>query len=350
MSAVARGLARFALGALLALVAAELVARRFQLAPREIDPVFGAVYACGATVRWGTEGDAVGHWNARGVRAPGVPDPGRPVILVLGDSFTEAAQVGDDEVYTRRLEQRLAERGLPHAVLNAGKAGASAPHYLALAGAYRETFRPAHVIVQLKDNDLGSDAFERPDVRIHRRDDGGFDVALRQARSGFWSERVLRPLGRTFALPYFFQARLGEHRSAWAAEPPLFAAAAAPALRTGAADAEPIDRHPVGDLLDAVHAAYDGDLTFFYVPPFDPDHPADPASRTEIFVAEHCRERGWSCTSLRRTFPDFAKRHEAPYGFPNTLWNWGHLNAAGHAAAGDVLAEEITRLAERDLL
>jgi hypothetical protein len=204
-------------------------------------------------------------------------------------------------------------------------------------------------VIQIKDADLGSDAFDHPGVRVRRSDDGGFDVELQEARSGVLGERVLRPLGRVFALPYFLMTRLGEHRSAWAAEPPLFAAGSSPRAATKM-PGEVIDAHPVAALLDALHRAYEERVTLFYVPSFDPERPSEPATRTEAFVAERCREQGWSCVSLRSAYPDFARRREAPFGFPNTNWNQGHLNSAGHAAAGELLADEMVRLAGRDFL
>jgi hypothetical protein len=60
-------------------------------------------------------------------------------------------------------------------------------------------------------------------------------------------------------------------------------------------------------------------------------------------VLVHCRERGVSCVSSRARYLDFQRRGTAPFGFPTTSFNIGHLNPEGHEAFAEVLAEEMKR-------
>jgi hypothetical protein len=75
-----------------------------------LDPVFGFIPEPGRVMRSNAEGHGTGRWTDRGVRGAGPADPAKPPILVLGDSFTEARMVDDDEVYTAVLAKKLADR------------------------------------------------------------------------------------------------------------------------------------------------------------------------------------------------------------------------------------------------
>jgi len=64
--------------------------------------------------------------NSHGLRGPEIEPakpPGMSRMLVLGDSFAWGYGVGDDEVFTRRLEARLLASGKRWQVLNSGVSG-----------------------------------------------------------------------------------------------------------------------------------------------------------------------------------------------------------------------------------
>jgi hypothetical protein len=63
------------------------------------------------------------RWGLRGGDVAERPAPGMFRILVLGDSFTHAAQVDDEATFTARLADRLAASGVRAEVLNAGVNG-----------------------------------------------------------------------------------------------------------------------------------------------------------------------------------------------------------------------------------
>jgi len=102
-------LLRVVVGAGLALVAFEPIARLYYDFPGVDEAGIGPVPATGSQVRWCVEGCASSTWQAHGVRRLGPYQLVHPDVIVLGDSNTEALQVGDDEVYTARLERSLGE-------------------------------------------------------------------------------------------------------------------------------------------------------------------------------------------------------------------------------------------------
>ena len=336
----------FLVGAFLAAVAVELVVRQTSFKPWASDPDFGYVFAPGATVRSAVEGAGTSHWTVHGIRRPAPPPSDRPAILTLGDSFTEALMVDDDEVYSQRLETLLAADGSPFVVLNLGRSGTTAADYLALAGRYRALFSPRWTVIQLKDDDVADAAWASGgQARLWRDAQGqltaSFDLKRRGTIGG-----IAQRLSAWITLPAYGVVRLREFMSAYQKEAPLFRATAATAP-PGPADA---DEYPIEETLERLREAYDGRVTFLYLADYDPKSPSDPATATERRLMNVCHARGWSCVNLRESFLDFSRRHEAPYGFPNTTWNNGHLNAEGHRAAADLLHQEMKRLSARDLL
>jgi hypothetical protein len=129
--------------------------------------------------------------------------------------------------------------------------------------------------------------------------------------------------------------------------PPLFFASAAARPSTDQR-ATVSDTRIVAELA-ATRGAYDGHVTFLFLSPFDPKAP-DVPSRVEGVFTDACRANGWSCVALRSGYAAFAARHAAPYGFPNSGFNVGHMNPEGHRLAADLLAGELRRLRADALL
>lgn len=344
-----RSVFRFLLGALLALGAAELVVRQFHWAPTAWDPDFGPIQEPGERTIVSDEQRAVSRWTTGGIRRAAPPDPGRPAILALGDSFTEALMVNDEDVFTQRLEEALTADGLPYQVLNAGKSSASVADYVHLAPVYEERFDPRWTVVQLRESDLGADAWSDRRAHFRRAPDGLLEVVgAPREQNPLWT--ALHPLRTRSTLVQYGPVRALEFAAAFRREPPLFRAASAPVEELDEETAPQKRAYPILDELDLLNEAYGGRLTLLYVAPFDPAHLEAPATGAEADVMRHCRERGWSCVNTREAWPEFAARHEAPFGFPATGYNRGHLNAGGHHAAAALLAAEIERLSSEGRL
>ena len=328
-------------GALLALALFEGVARRVSWLVYDIDPRLGSILAPGRAAVYCREGCGSSRWIADGIRRAAPLDPARPVLLVVGDSFTEALMIDDDRVFTRILEARLAAAGSPLQVANAGRSGGSPADYVALAPFYRERLAPRWTVIQLRAPDLEGDAFDPSKTHFDEGSDGRLTVVpVVQPISRF--NRMLAPVRRESALVGFATVRLREFRSAAADEPTLFRA-------TRRRAPPPPRAWPVGAQLAAMADAFDGRVTFLFLPDYDARDPRH-VDAIEGTVAAACAAHAWSCASLRDAFPAFAAARTAPYGFPNSAFDSGHMNAAGHAAAAAVLETELRRALSRDLL
>lgn len=334
-------LARFVVGALLAGLAVELVVRQTFLKPGYTDPDFGAVMRPGAVARHAMEGDGESHWTDHGVRRKELPPDGTPKVLVLGDSFTEALMIDDPDVFSAQLEARLGPAGDGPVVLNVGRSGATAADYLALAGRYRALFDPRWTVIQIRDDDVTDAAWRPGGQAVLERGPDGAIVGRFEPKQPSAAGRLLQALSAFVAMPSYAIVRTRQFLEAWRAEPPLFRGASAGPKPV--AMPPPRDAYPVEETLDRLAAAFDGHVTFLWLPDYEPERSGGTGSETEMRVMAACRERGLSCVNLRDAFPAFRARHEAPYGFPNTAWNVGHLNAAGHRAAGELLAEELSK-------
>jgi hypothetical protein len=327
-----------AAGVLAALALGEAAVRQVYWHPLVADPVLGAVPAPGETQRFALEGDGRSRWTVLGVRRAAPPDRSRPSLLAVGDSFTEALMIDDADVYTERLETLLGARGIDLPVLNVGKSGFSAADYVALADEYRRRFDVLWTVVQLMPQDVADEAFDPATTHFRVEADGRISLVAMPLTA---PNPLLLRVRRHLALLDYGVRRLKEMAAAARAEPPLFFGAQARPPAPPQAKPDP----PVEEVLEALGRAYDGRLTLLLLAPY-----LEPPSPVERRIVAACRNWGWSCVQLRDRFPEFEAQHEAPFGFANSQWGRGHLNAAGHRAAAELLADEIARLRARDLL
>src|SRR5215212_5117034 len=159
----------------------------------EAHPEFGRRNRPGAGWKKTSEFTSWIEVNSKGLRGAEIeyakpPDERR--ILVVGDSFTFAEQVSQNETFAQRLEDRLnAEAGGNYRVLNAGSNGwatANEAVYLAKEGV---RFKPDVVIVALYLGNDVSDNFRRVATV---QDAADADLSLRGADSFDGPRRLLR--------------------------------------------------------------------------------------------------------------------------------------------------------------
>jgi hypothetical protein len=160
----------------------------------EAHPEFGRRNRPGAGWKKTSEFTSWIDVNSKGLRGTEIDYPkpaGEHRILVVGDSFTFAEQVNQQETFTQRLEDRLnAEGGSQRfRVLNAGSNGwatANEAVYLAKEGV---RFRPDVVIVALY---LGNDVSDNYRRVATVQNAVEADLALRGADSFDGPRRILR--------------------------------------------------------------------------------------------------------------------------------------------------------------
>jgi hypothetical protein len=314
----------------------EIVVRLYYTVSVRFEPGVGYVNAPG-TVRWSREGHGETRWTDHGVRADTPPDLTQPSVLVLGDSFTEALQVDQDESFSAGLAHALRRYGI--SVINAGRSTVSTADYVALAPHYQQLFHPRWVVFALNEHDLTDDSFQALPGRTHfrLRDDGDLDlispdtVARQGLSMGIWAIRQ-----KVMLVGYGF-VRAGDFREATLREPALFRAGnAVPPPATLA------DDYPVEAELGALRRAWSDRLTILYLSDFDPLHPDRSSSSVEPRLFAYCATNHLSCVSLRSQFADLVRRGLAPYGFANSNYNQGHMNRNGHSVAARALVVELT--------
>jgi hypothetical protein len=121
-----------------------------------VHPVLCRVYKQGSYMQ-ATEGYSRGVVNSVGMRGPEIAEKaaGEYRILTLGDSYTHALYLYDDQVYTHLMEKNLrsdTKRNIT--VLNGGLSGASPAYYIHLADYFRQLSAFDFVVIQLNAGDF----------------------------------------------------------------------------------------------------------------------------------------------------------------------------------------------------
>lgn len=282
------------------------------------------------------EGWGVSHWDGSGRRVgPPAANDAKPV-LILGDSFVESLQVNDGETFAARVQ------GLVPGIrtVNAGRSGGAPPDYLLEAAGLRQELQPAWTVIELQPDDLEGDSFQPG--KAHFVESGGAltSVAV-PPRYGRISELLRRVRSHASLLDYGIH-RWDAYRST-SKLPPLFLAAGR--AEHAAPNAGAVARSwPVERELETLRMAFGGRVTFLLLPPFEPV----PGS-TERRFRDYCMSRGASCVDFRADFAAFRARGDAPYGFPNSRFGFGHLNRGGHLAVAHLLGSELSEVRRRGL-
>jgi hypothetical protein len=316
-------------GLVVALLSAELLLRQIHRYPRYLDPELGPTPVPGSVVISSREGFGRSHWVGHGVRRSTPLDSTRASVLVLGDSFTEAVQVDDRDVYTQLLEQGLRGDAVDWQVVNAGHAGFSAADYIRLAPRNLALFRPRWVVVQLRSEDLGSGAWDARETHFVEHE-GRLELARGELDKSAKLGRALLPVLRQSSLLDLAFARVSGASQGQDAE----------ARRS----ARRKQNYRSREVLDLLIASYSHRITLLWIPPFDARHPDAEGDDIERMVRAVCVERALSCVSLRSAYPALSRAGRAPFGFPNSAYNSGHWNEVGHRAAAELLARELERL------
>jgi hypothetical protein len=322
---------RTSAGILLALAIFEVVMRQLTNGHLTLDPRVGWVWRSTTVVHRLGEGWGVSHWRDDETRSHPPAATNAPRILFVGDSYTEALQVGDDEVFSGRI---------PHInALNIGQSGHSAADYVAFAAEYLARYRPEWTVVELAAADLAEDAFTTGKTHFGA---GLNPEVIVMPESGGRITGKLKGIRRRSKLADYAITRVHDY-SAGARMPPLFRAADDD-RRPPSDDAPQRVDWPVAAEIARLRSAYNGRLTFLFVPDF-----FAPPSRVEALFENECRSGSLSCINMRTVFDGFRRSGDAPFGFPNSSFGEGHLNSRGHAAAARLLESELERLHTRGL-
>jgi hypothetical protein len=176
-------------------VAGAMVPGDFQTASfLEAHPEFGRRNRPGAGLKKTSEFTSWIEINSKGLRGAEVDyakPPGEVRVLVLGDSFTFAEQVNQQETFAQRLEDRLNadQDGTHYRVLNGGSNGWATANELIFLAKEGVRFQPDVVIVAFY---LGNDVSDNFSRVASLKDAEAADLELRGVDSFEGPRRILR--------------------------------------------------------------------------------------------------------------------------------------------------------------
>lgn len=337
---------RVVLGVALGMGVMEVVIRQIWWHQRVDVPGYVKIGTPGTRTVWRTEGSGVTHRDENGYRVGYAANADK--VLVLGDSYTEALEVDDDEVYTYRAQERLAAEGIGLALVNGGTAGRSTADYVAFAERHKQLVHPVWTVIQLRDDDLGADALAPGKTRFVRGDDGKLAPLVDEPRTAPGLRDLIWNNPSILVRYTFFKFhRLGEEAEK---DPPLFRAGSVAADASATAAPAVAAEAPVEEIVELLRTTWGGRLTIVNLPYLDFGPARIRPVETTRRLFEYCAKRGISCIEPTEEFLALARRHKSPYGFSNTGFNYGHMNVDGHAALGEALARELARLRRDGLL
>jgi hypothetical protein len=259
-----------------------------------------------------SEGFALSHFSRDGGRLTGIsPVSGAPTIVLLGDSYVEAAQLKDIATIGGVVEKLSRIEGKPVNVRQYGWSGAGPPLYIYMANAV-SSLNPERVAVLLNFNDLGSEAFSARFYKFDRN----YNIAENPDKpSRIFGVHWLTAHSVLFSLAVERIYELSVHSethgaaSTWNRE---------------------IPEHEVA----ALKAAYGSKLVIFYL---GADANGNEISN-EGYLLEVCKSYEVKCIDLRgpmRSDPHFWR------GFDNTTPGLGHLNEYGASKVGQIIWEAV---------
>lgn len=300
---------RLALGTALALATAELLARHYAFTLPSTEKT------------WNREGNATSHWRG-GIRLPISANGKR--ILVLGDSYTAAMHVQDDQTFCAWTERDLRAAGKAATLLNAGVPGLSLADYILDGRARIAKERAEWTVVALTADDLGATAWSKAGAHFAWQD-SKLVVGRPKVARGTLSGTVQRIRERS---AFYQNARLqywGLRRMAadWR---PFRAQPARPRRKER--------QYPVSEELALAREALGDRVTFLLLAVGEP-------SGLEAQFVTACATLGLKCVNTREQLEALRRSGVPPQGFPNTDWDVGHLNRWGHRAVAQPLARAL---------
>ena len=253
-------------------------------------------------------------------------------VLLLGDSYSEALQVRDLETFDAVAERRLADSAGAVEIVDLGRSGYGTADELAVYLDVADRLPHRFVLLQFTENDFKDNLRHAPG-----RESASAPVAaatggpLQRLHLGLRETSVLynRLVTRSYQLEDFLRRR---------SDPEVESESLAP-------DEQQIEL--AGELLGKLKAAVDARgarLLVFQIPHLDRRE-----DESNPVLVELCRRNG---IEMLPVFADLRALYDSRpefklSGFLNTTLGEGHLNPAGHAALGGLLAGYLSAEAGR---
>jgi lysophospholipase L1-like esterase len=307
-------------------------------------PGFGMVPIDNSVGIWGVEGYGITHYLVNGeIRTP--YDSGVSVV-VLGDSYTEAAQVSDNEKYVSVTERILHDDGFDANLHNFGLSGRSIADYVYLAEKINNLYAPSVLVVQLGASDF-DDSFDLSRPNYFVAENGRAKTLHQDNYFHLDAQNIIRNSGLGSLFIYRFKNTLDDLRFKKTPAAPM-----GNVVDPSAADGDsPVttEDQKVFMGIRALQSAYAESRILFLVIPTVPDV----AGQSVAWVDQ---DDQWVLSEISKysdgplVYPSanfeqlFDTSSIFPRGFFNTLPNYGHLNVEGHQAVARALADSLESL------
>ncbi len=293
------------------------------------------------------EGYSICSFSDQGYRRPVPPDTSDPKVLVLGDSYCAASQVGDEQTFCNQLQVILKHQYPNVGVWNAGINGAAPSRYIGMADYYKQNFRPDMVIIQLNAGDFYTDMDSRSatfwleptkegwqinknDVLVTRgslKKLAKYPLAQRVAACAFESamfQQLVTKIGQEFGA---MNENAGESQ--------------------GGKDESDIYIKHAKWVVDELAKTYPT-VAVVYIPTLDYFKLDKPPAPQEFALQDECRKRGIPFANLRPSFEqEFVRTGQSCNGFLNTAPGQGHINALGHRLVAERMSELASMLLDK---
>ncbi len=350
-----RTLVRVLLALLVVLGSGELFVRSFVggPSPQAYDPEIGFSYQPGSDLFQAKEGFTHLHFNALGLndREP-ARKGGRCRVLVIGDSYTAALQVPQDQNFTS-----VAERLDPHLdVVNGGRDGLFLGDMHKVAARLLPQLRPDLVVYVISERAVETDiALPGFSVIVDPRS-GAIVDAVMQVEGQESLKRIFGPVLSRSALATRLSAQfkpmvvdlIGQIDS-WRHGLSSFGEAQAAQAAPGRASVPaPSDVEVLTFIFRRFRAQAPAALLYINGLSYAPHRKAAVAatsSAAEVVAVRAATRAGVSFHDTGEYLVEsLARTGQPPFGFNNALLPGGHLNAAGHAAVGHALLDLVDEL------
>lgn len=303
-------------------------------------PYLGRIYKPGTYIH-GTEGYSRTTINSHGMRGPEnyAKKANEFRILVLGDSFTEAFQLPDNEIYTHLLQNRLnyCRPKKEITVINAGRSGASPAYYIHLASYYTTIFQPDLVVIQLNEGDFTDDIFNRALNFYVEEKNGNFtsvdNKTFVSANSIIQKHPSLRYLAELSILRIGFDnfQKLLNRRNFNSTQ-----------TENSSFEPRPDYRSVISWTMKEFKKKYPH-IVLIYLPSLNYKNLAQDKPAVEAFVECYAKTQNVFIINMRAAYIDsYLNTLQPAYGFNNTSPGSGHMNNIGHSLVAEQLANYIT--------
>ena len=328
---------------LLYLVLIEILVRIFVRGPtfQVNEKDWGIVYAPSTVVYWAKEGLGFTHYLSHNeiVAANGIGDIS---VVVLGDSHTEAWQVGDEFNYVSMSERKLIHNSFSVVMHNLSKSNYSVADYVYLAPLVQKYYKPKIVVIQLSPQDFsgidGGDAFNSKHPNYFISDKNGV-LQLNHKTYSFigglfdqiLSSSMIYTVGNEKLSGLFSNANR---------TPPQSNIEVSSNANTIASSSK------MRDQLTALKHAYSENIILLVCLPQKPDIEGDTIvsiDKENQKIVDTAREiGGFQIINPQEQFDQLVPQGFFPRGFMNsTSPAVGHLNIMGHQIVGDLLSQKI---------